>query len=67
MRSSTTCCPHSRPLNFGIPKTTPDEKLEFVDHVLGVLFESRFGPGHGYTTPGEPPVTAGHSQMFANV
>jgi len=67
MRSSTTCCPHSRPLNFGIPKTTPDEKLEFVEHVLGVLIESRFGPGHGYTTLGETPVTTGDSQLFANV
>ncbi|MBK6721831.1 MAG: hypothetical protein IPG58_00680 [Acidobacteria bacterium] len=67
MRSSTTCCPHSRPQNFGIPKITPDEKLEFVEHVLGVLIESRFGPGHGYTTLGEAPVTTGHSQMFANV
>ena len=67
MRSSTTCCPHTRPVNFGIPKTTPDEKLEFVEHVLGVLIESRFGPGHGYTTLGETPVTTGHSQLFANV
>lgn len=67
MRSSTTCCPHLRPQNFGIPKTTPDEKLEFVEHVLGVLIESRFGPGHSYTTLGEIPVTMGHSQLFANV
>ncbi len=54
-------------MNFGIPKTAPDEKLEFVEHVLGVLIESRFGPGHGYTALGETPVTTGHSQLFANV
>jgi hypothetical protein len=67
MRSSATCCPHSKPQNFGIPKIALDGKLEFVEHVLGVLIESRFGPGHGYTTLGEAPVTTGHSQMFANV
>ena len=67
MRSSATHCPHLKPLNFNDPPTAYDDKLEFVEHVLGVLIESRFGDRNPYTRLGERPVTTGHSQMFANV
>ena len=67
MKSCTTCCTKSKPLNFGIPQTTRDGKLEFVEHVLGVLVESRYGSENPYRRLGERNVTTGHSQMFANV
>ncbi len=67
MRSSATRCPHLKPFTFGIPPLASDDKLEFVEHVLGVLIESRFGNRNPYTRLGERPVTTGNSQLFANV
>ena len=67
MRSSSTCCTHTKPLDFNNPQITSDEKLDFVEHVLDVLIESRYGTGNPYTRLGESPVTIGHSQIFANV
>ncbi len=67
MRSSCTSCAHTKTFDLGYPPKAPDNKLEFVEHVLGVLIESRFGTDDPYSRLGEPPVTTGHSQMFANV
>jgi len=67
MRSSCTSCAHTKTFHLGYPPKAPDNKLEFVEHVLGVLIESRFGTGDPYSRLGEPPVTTGHSQMFPNV
>lgn len=41
-------CNHTRnckPLNIRLEPTAPDKKLAFVQNVLDVLIESRFGPG----------------------
>ena len=67
MRNCSTCCTRTKTFDFGIPATRPDEKLEFVEHVLGVLIESRYGVDNPYTRLGERTVAIGHSQMFANV
>lgn len=36
---------NSKPLSIRLEPTPPDEKLAFVQSVLDVLIESRFGPG----------------------
>ena len=72
MNIRSICGTHAKPFDLGIPPTDPSptrrpgEKLEFVEHVLGVLIESRFGSANPYMRLGEPTVTTGHSQMFAN-
>ncbi len=67
MKSSSKYCPHLNPLNFGRPQTTPDEKLEFVEHVLGVLIDSRFGEGSPYMSLAESSFAFSDTQLFANV
>ncbi|MEQ1645378.1 MAG: hypothetical protein ABL959_18150 [Pyrinomonadaceae bacterium] len=67
MRDSSTRCTHTTCFDLHIPKCAPNEKLEFVEHVLGVLIESRYGNSNPYTRLGDQPVTTGHSQMFANI
>jgi hypothetical protein len=52
---------------FDLSKSRHDEKLEFVEHVLGVLIDSRYGDGNPYQRLCKPTVMTGHSQMFANV
>ncbi|MEQ1645175.1 MAG: hypothetical protein ABL959_17125 [Pyrinomonadaceae bacterium] len=73
MNTCCTCGTHAKTIDLGIqqtelsPKRRPDEKLEFVEHVLDVLIDSRYGYGNPYSRLGERPVTTGNSQMFANV
>lgn len=73
MNTCCTCSTDVKSFDLGIPLTDlsptrrPGEKLEFVEHILGVLIDSRYGNGNPYTRLGERPVTTGHSQMFANV
>ena len=73
MNTCCTCSTDVKSFDLGIPLTDlsptrrPGEKLEFVEHILGVLIDSRYGNDNPYTRLGERPVTTGHSQMFANV
>ncbi len=72
MNICSTCDTHAKSFDPGIrqadlsPTRRPGEKLEFVEHALGVLIESRFGSANPYARLGDRPVTTGHSQMFAN-
>lgn len=63
--NSETTFEHSS--DFDLSKSCHDGKLEFVEHVLGVLIDSRYDDGNPYQRLLEPAVTTGHSQMFANV
>ncbi len=67
MKPCSTCNTQTKTFDLGIPPHAHDEKLEFVEHVLGVLVESRYGSDNPYTRLGERAVTTSHSQMFANV
>ncbi|MBK9529532.1 MAG: hypothetical protein IPO41_14740 [Acidobacteria bacterium] len=73
MNTCCTCSTHAKTFSLGKSQTdlnptrSPGEKLEFVEHVLGVLIDSRHGDGNPYQRLGEATVMTGHSQMFANV
>lgn len=73
MNTCSTCGTHAKTFDLGIPQTElsparrDDEKLNFVERVLGVLIDSRYGDSNPYTRLGERNVTTGDSQMFSNV
>ncbi|MEQ1645933.1 MAG: hypothetical protein ABL959_20950, partial [Pyrinomonadaceae bacterium] len=73
MNSCSTCGTYAKTFDLGNqqadlgPKRRHDGKLEFVEHILGTLIESRYGYENPYVRLGEPASMTGHSQMFANV